>query len=211
MVAPVMEIRIRDGEPLILDGIQAILATSANGIRALTHRLARRDLPVYAVGPQTLEAARESGFHRVHSANGDAAALAEKVVADLDPDGGALFHAAGADTAGRLRETLRAQHFEVESKVLYDAVPESKLPETAETALREKLLDGVLLFSPRTGKIFCNLITEAGLAESCAPLQAFCISAATAAALGSLEFARVAVAGHPNQEAMLALFPAEKA
>ena len=211
VMAPVMEIGIRAGEPLILDGIQAILATSANGIRALTQRLARRDLPVYAVGPQTLEAAHESGFHSVHSANGDAAALAEKVVAELDPDSGALFHAAGAETAGRLRETLRAQHFEVESEILYDATPFLKLPKIAENALREKLLDGVLLFSPRTGKIFCNLVIEAGLADSCAPLHAFCISAATAAALGSLEFTRVAVAGYPNQEAMLALLPSKKA
>jgi hypothetical protein len=35
------------------------------------------------------------------------------------------------------------------------------------------------------------------------------MSAATATALGSLEFSRVAVAGNPNQEAMLALLPAE--
>ena len=211
VIAPVMEIRIRDGKPLILDDIQAILATSANGVRALIQRLARRDLPVYAVGPQTQEAAHELGFHSVHSANGDAAALAEKVIAELDPNRGALFHAAGAETAGHLRETLRAQHFVVESEILYDADPLSKLSYIAENALREKLLDGVLLFSPRTGKIFCDLITEAGLAEKCAPLHAFCISAATAGALGSLEFTRVAVAGYPNQEAMLALLPTEKA
>lgn len=211
VIAPVMEIRIRDGEPLILEDVQAILATSANGIRALTHRSERRDLPVYAVGPQTLEAARESGFQTVHSADGDAAALAKKVVVELDPDAGTLMHAAGAETAGRVAETLKAQHFKVEREILYDAVPFSKLPDIAENALREKLLDGVMLFSPRTGKIFCNLIAEAGLAESCAPLTAFCISAATAAALGSLEFTRVAVAGHPNQEAMLALLPADKA
>ena len=103
VIAPVMEIRIRDGKPLILDDIQAILATSANGVRALIQRLARRDLPVYAVGPQTQEAAHELGFHSVHSANGDAAALAEKVIAELDPNRGALFHAAGAETAGQMQ------------------------------------------------------------------------------------------------------------
>lgn len=210
LIAPVMEIRLREGGPLQLDGVQAILATSANGIRALAERSERRDLPVYAVGPQTSEAAREAGFESVHSADGDAAALAQKVQAELDPEGGPLVHAAGAETAGRLAETLKAKKFKVEREVLYDAVPFTELPDNASSALREKRVDGVLLFSPRTAKIFCNLVAAAGLAESCAPLQAYCISAATAAALGSLEFTRVAVAGHPNQKAMLALIPADK-
>jgi len=207
VIAPVMEIRARGGAVIALDGVQAILATSANGIRAIAHRTARRDLPVYAVGPQTMEAARELGFHTVQSGEGDAAALAEKVAAELDPAAGALFHAAGAETAGRLRENLKAKNFNVESEVLYDAVPMTALPPIAENALRESLLDGVLFFSPRTAKIFANLVNAAGLAEKCAPLCAFCISAATASSLGTLEFARVAVAGNPNQQALLALLP----
>jgi len=209
VIAPVMEIRIRGGEPLMFEGVQAILATSANGVRALSQRSDRRNLPLYAVGPQTEEAARGAGFQSVHSADGDAAALAEKVAAELDPAKGALFHAAGAETAGRLGEALRAQNFVVESDILYDALPASTLPDIAKNAIRENLLEGVLLFSPRTAKIFSNLILEADLAEKCAPLHAFCISAATATALGSLEFARVAIAGNPNQDAMLALLPSE--
>jgi len=211
LVAPVMEIRLREGAPLGLENVQAILATSANGIRALAGRCERRDLPVYAVGPQTSEAAREAGFETVHSADGDAAALAEKVAAECDPQSGTLLHAAGAETAGRLAETLKAKRFKVEREVLYDAVPFTELPDNATSALRDKRLDGVLLFSPRTAKIFCSLVAASGLKEDCAPLTAFCISAATAAALGSLEFARVAVAGHPNQEAILALLPADEA
>jgi uroporphyrinogen-III synthase len=93
----------------------------------------------------------------------------------------------------------------VESTVLYDAVPVTLLPENARAALQEHSLDGVLLFSPRSAKTFANLITEAKLASACEKLQAYCISAATAAALTPLTFARVAVAGQPNQEAMLAL------
>jgi uroporphyrinogen-III synthase len=62
-----------------------------------------------------------------------------------------------------------------------------------------------MLFSPRSAKIFADLVTRAGLAPNCARVDAYCISAATAAALGGLTFARVAVAGQPNQDAMLAL------
>jgi uroporphyrinogen-III synthase len=108
VIAPVMEVRLRDGAPLVLDDIQAVLATSANGVRAFIHRSERRDLPLYAVGPQTAEAAREAGFRSVVSADGDGSALAEKAASELDPEKGALLHAAGAETAGRLKETLKA-------------------------------------------------------------------------------------------------------
>src|SRR5262245_15671756 len=60
IVAPVMEVLPRDGPPLALDSVQAVLATSANGVRALAARSARRDVPLYAVGPQTAEAAEQA-------------------------------------------------------------------------------------------------------------------------------------------------------
>jgi uroporphyrinogen-III synthase len=65
----------------------------------------------------------------------------------------------------------------------------------------------VLLFSPRSAAIFAGLVHDAGLSEHCARLTAYCISAAAAEALKSTPFARIAVAGAPNQTAMLALLP----
>ena len=207
IVAPVMEVLPRDGPPLALDSVQAVLATSANGVRALAARTARRDVPLYAVGPQTAEAAEHAGFETVTNAQGDAAALLECVAAHADPARGVLLHAAGEETAGRLAQSLQSRGFSVEVKVLYGAHPATVLPEAARTALNDGTLDGVLLFSPRSAKIFSALATEAGLAAACANLTAFCISAATAAALNPLTFERVAVAGAPNQDAMLATLP----
>jgi uroporphyrinogen-III synthase len=208
LIAPLMEVRILDGEPLVLESVQAILATSANGVRAVAARSARRDIPVYAVGPQTAETAHAVGFATVHSADGDAAALASLAAARLDPAAGILFHAAGQETAGRLRQSLAGRGFTVETVVLYEAAPVTQLPEAASKALAQEELDGVLLFSPRSARIFVSLVVAAGLAERCTRLEAYCISAATAAALGATSFARVAVAGAPNQEAMLALISA---
>ena len=71
VVAPLLFVNFHDGPEMDLAGIQAILATSANGVRALARRTARRDLPLLAVGPQTAEAARESGFEDVKSADGE--------------------------------------------------------------------------------------------------------------------------------------------
>jgi uroporphyrinogen-III synthase len=207
IIAPLMEVRYRDGQPIGLDRVQAVLVTSANGVRAFARGTPRRDLPVYAVGPQTAEAARGLRFETVHSAEGDSATLVEFVAARVDPMKGLLLHAAGSETAGRMRQALQARGFTVETIVLYDAVLATALPEDARITLQEKTLNGVLLFSPRSAKIFATLVTEAKLAASCEKVEAYCISAATAAELTPLSFARVAVAGVPNQEAILALIP----
>ena len=207
IVAPLMDVQFRDGPEITLDSVQTLLATSANGVRAIARRTLRRDVPIYAVGPQTAEAARSAGFKTVHSAEGDSMALVEFVSARVDPAKGTLLHAAGAETAGRLRQALQAKGFTVETTVLYDATPVAVLPENARATLQDGTLNGVLLFSPRSAKTFAALTTDAKLAAACEKLDAYCISAATAAALTPLTFARVAVAGAPNQDAMLELIP----
>jgi uroporphyrinogen-III synthase len=97
----------------------------------------------------------------------------------------------------------------VETAMLYEAAPVAKLPIEADEALRDGSIDGVFLFSPRSAKIFATLVGDAGLAEPCAKLAAFCISPATAAALSPLSFVRVAIAGMPNQDAILDLVPSQ--
>jgi uroporphyrinogen-III synthase len=59
IVAPLVRVNYHDGPEIDLSGVQAILATSANGVRALSRRLARRDLPVFAVGPKTAHTATD--------------------------------------------------------------------------------------------------------------------------------------------------------
>jgi uroporphyrinogen-III synthase len=136
VIAPVMDVRFREGPELALEGVQAVIATSANGVRALAARSARRDLLLYAVGPQTAEAARAAGFARVTSAEGDAAALIETVATTADPAGGTLLHAAGTETAGRLTQTLQSRGFTMEAAVLYEAAPLTALAIEAADALR---------------------------------------------------------------------------
>ncbi len=205
VVAPVMEVRFLEGEPLALSGIQAVIATSANGVRALARRAQRRDVTLYAVGPQTAEIAREEGFSKIENANGDSEALVNAIARTAKKDEGALLHAAGAETTGRLKQSLARNGFALETEILYEAVAVAELPSNAAKELRDKTLNGVLLFSPRSAKIFAQLVAQAGLSETCATLDAFCISAATASSLAPLAFARVAVAGEPNQAAILAL------
>src|SRR5689334_7153258 len=157
MLAPLLESRFHEGSPLeeqgLLNYMQAVPATSANGVRALARRTARRDLALFAVGPQTAEAARRAGFQTVKSADGDAKTLADAASGWAEA-GAPLLHVCADDAPGNLAEDLDRRGFTVRRLPLYAIEPATRLPEQAQTALREGALDGVMLFSPRTAQLF---------------------------------------------------------
>jgi uroporphyrinogen-III synthase len=205
LIAPLIEIRFVDGPEILLEGVQAILATSSNGVQALARRTSRRDVPLFAVGAQTSRVARDAGFFTMKSADGDARALAVAVMGWAKPNAGTLLHAAGAETKGDLAESLGAAGFKVRTEVLYDAVGANELPIDVLIALTAGNLDAVLLFSPRSAGIFSDCVVKAGAADKCTALEALCISAAAADKLSALPFRAVHVAKRPDQKALLAL------
>jgi uroporphyrinogen-III synthase len=204
-IAPLLEIRLRDGGAIALEDVQAILATSANGVRAIARRTSRRDVPVFAVGPQTTQEAEAAGFTTVRNAEGDATALINATRHWASPDKGALLHAAGGEAPKTLAAELKKSGFTVRRENLYDAIPAETLPDAARTALQQNTIDAVMLFSPRSARLFATLTTEAGLASNCQMLVAMCISAATADALAPLKFRQIRMAPNPSQEGMLLL------
>jgi len=200
LLAPLLTPHFQDGAELDFKDVQAILATSANGIRALSRRTARRELPIFAVGPQTAEEGRKAGFADVRSADGDAKALAEAAMRWASREA-VLLHVCAQDAPGSLAEILGRNGFTVRRCALYAIEPATHLPRGVKAALREGALDAAMFFSPRTARIFAAL--SDGLPTQ--NIAALCISPATAQALPPAIFARVAVAQRPNQEAMLAL------
>ncbi len=206
LLAPVLEIQILAGIPLPLEGVQAVLATSANGVRAFAHASHRRDLPLFAVGPATARAARAAGFGTVErGSGGDAPALAAHIVARLSPANGSLLHAAGNVVRGDFQTTLEAHGFRVRRVVLYRAEPVARLDDGAEQAIGAGGLDGVLLHSPRSAREFVRLVAQARLSGACAELTAYCLSHEVAKASTAVAWRTVHIAARPDQEALLAL------
>jgi uroporphyrinogen-III synthase len=207
LLAPVLETRWFDGPALDLEGVAAILATSANGVRALLRRTARRDVPIFAVGPQTAAEAQKAAFIHIENADGDAKALAEAVPRWLEPDAGLFLHVCGAPSSNsetapsvQLAQMLAAKGYQVRREILY-AVQPLPLPAAAVEALKSGMVDMAMFFSPRSARIFMDQARGLKLEK----LAALCISPATAASLPKGLFGEIRIAAKPNQEALLAL------
>jgi uroporphyrinogen-III synthase len=208
VVEPILKIVPLEGAPLDLTGVQAILVTSANGVRALARRLgptAGRDVRLLAVGDMTKAAAAGEGFTAVGSAAGDVAALAELAKAELDPKAGKLLHVAGSDVAGDLAGSLRAAGFAVERIVLYRAEPATELAATTVAAFRAGEIGAAMFFSGRTARNFVALAKEAGLEREFHDVAALCLSEPVAEQARALVWREVRIAGRPDRASMLAL------
>ena len=207
VMEPLISVKDVDGPALDLAGVQALLITSANGIRAFSRRQGDRDIAVFTVGDASARAARGLGFENVTSAAGDVDALAAAVEAALDPAAGALVHVAGTRVAGDLAGALEAVGFEVRREVLYEGSAARELSPQTREALAAGGLDGVVLFSPRTAAVLVSLMSDAGLSDAGRGLVAYCLSQAVADKLKGLHWRDRVIAPEPNQDALLETIP----
>lgn len=213
LLAPLLSIRPVDRLEVPERDYQAILITSANGARALEGRaeLARlKGATAIVVGPASAEAAARVGFERIEQADGDVHALVRSTLALLRPGDGPLLYVSGAVTAGDLAAKLQGSGFEVDRVVAYNARPAEALPDLCAAAIAAGVADGVVLYSPRSARIWADLVVAAGLAAAVMRMVHYCLSENVANALreGLGEGVAVQVARRPNESALLELIPA---
>jgi uroporphyrinogen-III synthase len=161
----------------------ALLLTSANALRYGGSELEKlRDLPVYAVGETTAEAARTAGFRIASAGNTDVDGLMATIPADSR-----LLHLCGED-----RAAPSAARHSIMPIPVYRAI---ELPKPFLAAFSEGV---VLIHSPRAGRRFAELVpARSGIAVAA-------ISAAAAAAVGA-GWDVVETATEPSDDALLAL------
>jgi uroporphyrinogen-III synthase len=185
LVSPLFIVRPLGWSPPDPDGFDAILLTSANAARHGGPGLARYlQLPCYAVGERTAEAAQAAGFADIRSGPADGAALVAQVVGDGI---GAALHLCGRDHVD-----LADGAIAITAVPVYAADPVARLPDGIEQAL-------VLLHSPRAAAVFAGL---AGPRRAAIRIAAISTRAAAAAGPG---WKAVAIAAAPRDHALLEL------
>jgi len=181
---------------------RGLLITSRQGLKALADMTATRSTPVLCVGAATAEAAAGLGFsHTHHCATAQGIpALARKLFAAA---GTRLLYARGEHVSADIAATLKNKGFEVDSVVLYRAVPAESFSESLRSLISQGRITGALFFSRRTAEVYAALAGGHGLAQAHAAMSAVCISEAVAKALGALRWRKVRIAAKPDMAHML--------
>jgi len=200
-VAPMLEIAPIPGPPIALEGVQALLLTSANGARHGLPRLEGGDRRVLCVGTRTAEAARAAGVEDVESAGGEAADLAAYIARRLRPADGALLHLCGRHRRANLKRALKEAGFTLREAPVYEARESTDLPEDARQALEEGDIDLIVFYSARSARRFLAL-ADVGLRAGLAGCAAAVMSPRVAGELDGV-FRRVLVADTPDEPGMM--------
>lgn len=184
----------------------AVTVTSANALRHVDALFLAQfhDLPLFAVGEGTAQAAVEAGFNNVIEGGGDAERLAMKLSQNVAPGASLLY------LAGRVRQPLfenRVAQLGLTMRVIdvYDTVVLTYQPAELEHILAGPTFSAILLYS---GAAAGNL---ARYADRLAPwldarTQFFCISARVAANLPFAWRMQAVIASHPDEAGLFQLF-----
>ncbi|MFQ0814306.1 uroporphyrinogen-III synthase [Brucella anthropi] len=184
----------------------ALTVTSANALHHIDMQCLKLflDLPLFAVGQGTAEAARKAGFGQVIDGGGDAVRLAATLRRDVPGQARILY------LAGRVRQPV----FEDEMRALkrdmcvVDVYDTEMIPYTAAA------LQDVLHGAPFVAVMFYSGVAAAGFVEAMREIEPpfdektrfLCISGRVADRLPPIWRANALVADHPDEDGLFRLF-----
>jgi uroporphyrinogen-III synthase len=207
ILAPIITIKFSRTQ-IPLNGIQAIVTTSRNALRALARSpsLAKAvDIPIFTVGTGSGAMASELGFERIVSGPSSARDLVPLIAARGEPSGRPLLILRGDHQAFDMKAAVERLGFSAIEKIVYRAIAAVALPDDVAGEIQRGAIDGVILMSPRTAEVFVTLAEAAGLDKDIRLLHYFCLSSAIAKRLGSIAPSSCHVAANSTSEDLLAL------
>lgn len=184
----------------------ALTVTSANAFHNIDAQQLKPflDLPLFAVGRGTAEAARNAGFGQVIDGGGDAVRLAATMRRDL-PEKARVLYLAGRVRQPVFEDEMRAAELDMHVTDIYDT---QAIRYTAAA-----LLD-VLQGAPFVAVMLYSGVAATGFVEALREIEPpfdektrfLCISARVADRLPSVWRANALVADHPDEEGLFRLF-----
>ncbi len=206
LVSPVLEI-IATGAVIPEGPFDAVLATSAKGVKHFAASHALPAAPLHAVGARTAKAAEKLGW-RTYLVAGNSASLLALINARYRAPAKFLY-LAGRDRRDDLETGLRAAGHEIATVETYAAQATSILSQEAREAFLKGEVAAVLHYSRRSAEIFLKLARDAGLTKRLHQTQHLALSKDVAAPLERELGVNAQVAESPDEQHLLALL-AEK-
>ena len=200
--------------------IGGLIATSARSFvmfgQAGVFGTALGDVPVHAVGPATAQAARDAGFLHVDDGGGTAEALAISLIQLRQHDlagqeamgpkdrRGLLVYLAGVPRTPVIETALKAHEPGFRVIDCYRMTEISYSTDILKTDFLSPPPDAVLLYSANAARRLSVLVDAANLARCLDSTRFLCLSAAISGELRKTWQDRSIVAGHPDEDSLLA-------
>lgn len=191
-------------DDVVLENASAVLVTSANALRHADEALLRRlrHLAIYTVGDATREAALDNTFHNVESANGDARDLIKLVAREVEANASVVY-LCGETRTDDIELRLGELGFTIYVSETYRTNTVSQLTYELIELLQRQPIDGVLLYSSISARIFSEHWSGGFAANSSVIPIIFCISERTKFALSPDLRKHVIVCAQPRDDVMI--------
>lgn len=173
----------------------AILFTSAQGVRNHPYDPRWRDVPVLTVGDATAAEALAKGYHNVRSAGGNVEDL--KALTATEVAGPArIFLFTARDPAGDLEKFLKMNGYRADRFAVYETRSSTDIELRHAIDLFDRI-SGICVYSPKAAERLSELLRLDSWEGT-----VFCLSQVCADRIGAIEGVRVAVARHPNDRSL---------
>ncbi|MEL7471439.1 MAG: uroporphyrinogen-III synthase [Pseudomonadota bacterium] len=200
LIWPLTRIEIIATDIHLTDDTEAIVFSSANGVRGFAATCARRDLAALCVGRRTAELAGEHGFSDVRDADGAFQDLVDLVVRTARRR---VAYARGETVSGNLSACLIPHDIDCDEHIVYRTLQAEEPPDDVACAFMEQRMDVVTIWSTRNAHVLADSLTarEDWRLDRTVLVA---ISESAAEPLAKAGFGRIAVASRPNATEMIA-------
>ena len=179
-----------------------LVFTSANGVRAFARLSDERGHPVYTVGRNTADEARQMGFTNIESASGTLDDLAVLLTKTLITSLIQPLYVRGEHISADLVGIMSKNGVRLREFIGYSAIPAQNLSINLLNLLDLRKIEAIMFFSARGGQVFSDLLQQYGRAVRLKATKALCISEAVIKSVSVLPFQQALVAEKPDRYGM---------
>lgn len=197
---PLMHVEYLPHPRIDFDKYQAVIFTSAYGIRAYHNNNYDQNGCFYVVGNRSAQIAQNFDLKEVISANGDVKKLSEKIISELSPNDGPLLYLSGVQIAGNLTEDLQRAGFNIKRMPVYKTIATNHFASETKKMLISGSFDYIPFYSPRSAIIFEELIESSDLQNTLASVSALCLSQNVGNKLKGRCWKQILIAKKPTQK-----------
>ena len=204
-IEPMLSLEELDADFEDVQSFQALIFTSANAIDVFCRRCDVRDLPVYVVGENSADAARGWGFEDVQCGAGTAEDLCRIIAQSIEDPALPLLYLCAEIQSYDVADDLEECGLDIEERIVYRSHQADSFSQDCIKKLKNKEIDGVLLYSKRTAQAFSDCVERAQLRGVLKSLKVLCISESVLKCVQNYQWGDTYIADTPDGLGMLDL------